>query len=173
MHRDYKNKALLLRINKHSHIFYKGSTGSTPQRVLIWYTNSIFMLTDILILSFCRVLAWGDGIWGLGNAICVVVFPVGFVLQYSCVIIDYFYPLLSYSAAFPFVPARLSGSRTAPRGSHVWLSQSRLRATQRGGGADCVCVKENVMLDQSCISVSLFLIFWLGKTMYISRVRLL
>lgn len=42
---------------------------------------------------------------------------------------------------FPLVPARLSGSRTAPRGSHVWLSQSSLRAPARGGGrGDRACV---------------------------------
>lgn len=42
---------------------------------------------------------------------------------------------------FPLVPARLSGSGTAPRGSHVWLSQSSLRAPARGGGrGDLVCV---------------------------------
>lgn len=43
-------------------------------------------------------------------------------------------PRMFPAQPFPLVPARLSGSRTAPRGSHVWLSQSSLRAPARGGG---------------------------------------
>lgn len=153
----------------------------------------------------CVGLRWRNNfIWGPENSICAFVFPLLALLytwDSSCVNVDYFY--LSMFAAAELQPslsictqsARLSGSRTAPRGSHVWLSQSCWRATRggpresnsasissSGGDGDCyrvvliVCVRERMLcwFSQAFLSVC-FSSFgsFKRKKMQSLRVRLL
>lgn len=174
--RGYKNKALLLLVNKHINIFYRGSIGSTGQSLLICYTNNVWILMDILDLTLWCVYVgakWrNDLICGLENTVCVLVFPC-----WLCFTLE---TIPSLCVCFCTQPARLSGSRTAPRGSHIWHSQSCWRATR--GGLEratrpllaaveemeiasvvlILCVWERGR-EFSQAFLSLFLIFWLSK----------
>lgn len=121
-------------------------------QLLICYTNSVCMLLDLYV---CVGVRWRTNFWRVQ---CVFWFSLLASLHtwdYSCVSVDYFYLSLCFASAelqrslFPFCTraARLSGSRTAPRGSHVWLSRSCWRghsgpresdsASISGGDGDC------------------------------------
>lgn len=68
--------------------------------------------------------------------------------------------VLSYSASLPVVPARWSGSGTAPRGSRIWLgpvevcsrdgleraAPSLLAAVEEDGSCQANCVEQSGLL---------------------------